>query len=137
MTTLLEVRGLTKQYPGLLAVDDLSFSVPRGEVWGFIGPNGAGKTTTMRICATLDLPDAGEVWVDGCSVLTEPDQARRRIGFMPDALGAYAHTTVREYLDFFARACGLDAERRRERIDAVVAFADLGELLERMMDGLC
>jgi ABC-2 type transport system ATP-binding protein len=136
VSALLEVRGLTRSFGDLRAVADLSFAIPRGQVWGFIGPNGAGKTTTMRICATLDLPDAGDALLDGRSLVLEPETARPRIGFMPDALGAYALTTVAEYLDFFARAYGLDAARRRERIEAVAAFADLGGMMDRMTDRL-
>jgi ABC-2 type transport system ATP-binding protein len=76
------------------------------------------------------------VLVDGRSILTEPEHARRRIGFMPDTLGTYSYTTIAEYLDFFARAVGLTAEQRRQRIEAVVAFTDLGGLMDRMMDKL-
>ena len=111
--TSLEVRSITKSFGGLLAVDDVSFAVRSGEIMGFIGPNGAGKTTTMRICSTLELPDHGDVLVDGNSVLEEPRIARARIGFMPDSYGAYASTTVLDYLDFFARAYGLRCEPRR------------------------
>ena len=104
MSAALEVRGITRKFNDLVAVNRVSFEVAPGEIYGFIGPNGAGKTTTMRICATLDLPDEGDVLVDGTSVIDEPRIARGRIGFMPDSYGAYQHTTIREYLDFYARA---------------------------------
>ena len=95
----LEVRGLSRNFGNLCAVDDVSFRVDPGEICGFIGPNGAGKTTTMRICATLMLPDSGDVLVEGYSVLDDPRHVRSRMGFMPDAFGAYTSTTVLEYLD--------------------------------------
>lgn len=133
---LLEVHGLTRRFGALMAVDELSFRVGAGEIWGFIGPNGAGKTTTMRICATLDLPDAGDARVLGRSVLAEPDFARRHVGFMPDTLGTYGDTTIEEYLDFFARAAGLRGEERSARIAAVAEFTELVPLLDRMMDSL-
>jgi ABC-2 type transport system ATP-binding protein len=117
MTPLLEVRQLTRKFGSLLAVNEASFTIQKGEVWGFIGPNGAGKTTTMRAIATLDLPDEGDVYINGSSVLVEPQKARQTVGFMPDSLGAYSDTTVLEYLDFFARAVGLEPAARKKRID--------------------
>ena len=125
MTPLLEVRHLTRKFGSLFAVKEANFSIQKGEVWGFIGPNGAGKTTTMRAIATLDLPDEGDVYINGHSVLVEPQRARKTIGFMPDSLGAYSDTTVREYLDFFSRAVGLGPVAREKRIAQVMAFTDL------------
>jgi ABC-2 type transport system ATP-binding protein len=136
MIPLLEVDNLTRRFDSLVAVDKLSFRMNAGEIWGFIGPNGAGKTTTMRICATLDMPTAGDVRIDGKSVLADPKHARRRVGFMPDTLGTYADTTIFEYLDFFARSSGLRGQERSKRIDSVLAFTDLSGLRERMMDRL-
>lgn len=136
MTPLLEVRQLTRKFGSLLAVNEASFTIQKGEVWGFIGPNGAGKTTTMRAIATLDLPDEGDVYINGSSVLVEPQKARQTVGFMPDSLGAYSDTTVLEYLDFFARAVGLEPAARKKRIDQVMDFTDLRPLAERMMKSL-
>ncbi|MAW61957.1 MAG: multidrug ABC transporter ATP-binding protein [Planctomycetes bacterium] len=133
---LLEVRGLSRRFGKFTAVHDLSFRVSPGEIWGFIGPNGAGKTTTMRICATLDLPSQGDVLVDGLSVLADPGHARAKIGFMPDALGTYADTTIEEYLDFYARAAGLRGAEREQRIQSVAEFTELGHLMDRMMNSL-
>src|SRR5688572_3774104 len=104
---MIELVGLHRYFGKTKAVNDVSFAVHRGEVFGYIGPNGAGKTTSMRILATLDLPTAGDALVDGFSVVNDPDRVRRRLGFMPDYFGAYANVEVREYLDFFARAYGL------------------------------
>lgn len=131
MKPALEVRDLVRRFGALRAVDRVSFSVGFGEIVGFIGPNGAGKTTTMRIAATLDLPDEGDVWVDGLSVLERPREVRRRLGFMPDSYGAYAHTTVLEYLDFFARAYELFGPARRAALEHVIEFTGLGGLTEK------
>ncbi|MEX1025209.1 MAG: ABC transporter ATP-binding protein [Planctomycetota bacterium] len=128
---ILEVRDLVRTFGSFNAVDRVSFRVERGEVAGFIGPNGAGKTTTMRIAATLDLPDGGDVFIDGESVVARAREVRRRLGFMPDAYGAYSATTVHDYLDFFARAYGLSREERRETIRRLVDFVQLGDLLEK------
>jgi ABC-2 type transport system ATP-binding protein len=132
----LAVRGITKRFVRLTAVDQVEFTVSAGEIMGFIGPNGAGKTTTMRICSTLELPDRGDVLVDGLSVLEEPRLVRQRIGFMPDSYGAYANTTVLDYLDFFARAYGIAGARRKRVIEHVVGFTVLGDLLDKEIASL-
>jgi ABC-2 type transport system ATP-binding protein len=131
MTAALEVRRLSKRFGKLVAIDDVSFTVARGEIVGFIGPNGAGKTTTMRIAATLEYPDSGDVLVDGRSVLTHPREVRAALGFMPDSYGAYANTTIEEYLDFYARAYGLRRPLRPRRVREVIEFTSLGELVEK------
>jgi len=136
MKSALEVRGLTRRFGSLTAVDDASFEVARGEILGFIGPNGAGKTTTMRVCATLDLPDEGDVFVEGLSVLEEPRAVRRRLGFMPDSYGAYVHTTVAEYLDFFARAYGIHARERSRMLAFVKEFTGLEPLEGKLVTAL-
>jgi len=134
--TLLDVRGVSKRFGALTAVDEVSFQVAAGQICGFIGPNGAGKTTTMRICATLELPDQGDVLIDGVSVLAEPRQARRRIGFMPDSYGAYSATTIHEYLDFFARAYGLVGAQRSAMLARVIEFTGLGDLTDKEIASL-
>ena len=136
MSSALEVRGLTRRFGDLTAVDDASFQVERGEILGFIGPNGAGKTTTMRICATLDMPDEGDVLIEGKSVLEEPRQVRQRLGFMPDSYGAYVHTTVAEYLDFFARAYGVRGRERVRMLAFVTEFTGLGPLEKKLVTAL-
>ncbi|MBL8861433.1 MAG: ABC transporter ATP-binding protein [Planctomycetes bacterium] len=129
----LEVCGITKRFGSLVAVDQASFAVEAGRITGFIGPNGAGKTTTMRIAATLDLPDEGDVLLDGVSVLDDPRGARRKLGFMPDAYGAYPSTTLWEYLDFYARAYDLHGALRRRRVEEVLEFTSLSALREKEM----
>ena len=129
-TPALQVRALTRRFGDFTAVKNVSFRVEHGEICGFIGPNGAGKTTTMRICATLDLPDKGEVWVNGRSALDAPREVRHELGFMPDAYGAYTNVTVADYLEFFARAYGLRSERRAT-IARLVEFTSLEGLLEK------
>jgi ABC-2 type transport system ATP-binding protein len=133
---LLQIDGLVRHFESVRAVDNVSFDVARGTVLGFIGPNGAGKTTTMRILATLDTPNEGDARIDGFSVVDQPEDVRRLTGFMPDYAGVYAHTTVFEYLDFFARAHGLKGERRRSAVDTIVEFMGIGELRERHVETL-
>src|SRR5678815_3596678 len=133
---VLQVEGLVRHFNDVHAVDDVTFSVGRGQVLGFIGPNGAGKTTTMRILATLDVPQGGDARIAGYSVVEQPDKVRRVMGFMPDYAGVYANTTVLEYLDFFARAGGLRGAERRRAVDTILEFMVLGELRDRQVEGL-
>jgi ABC-2 type transport system ATP-binding protein len=134
--TILDVQGVTRSFGAVRAADDVSFQVSAGQICGFIGPNGAGKTTTMRICATLDLPDSGDVFIEGRSVLEDPRGARRSMGFMPDHYASEPNTPVIDYLDFHGRAQGLDSVQRKARIDNVVEFTGLGPLLDKECLGL-
>lgn len=133
---MIELRGLHRIFGKTRAVNNVSFQVERGRVFGYIGPNGAGKTTSMRILATLDLPDAGDALIDGFSVIEDPDRVRHRLGFMPDAFGAYANVNVREYLDFYARAYHLRGKERRAALHRVMEFTRLDGLAEKPIDGL-
>jgi ABC-2 type transport system ATP-binding protein len=132
----IELRRLHRVFEQTHAVNDVSFEVYAGEVFGYIGPNGAGKTTSMRILATLDEPSAGDALVDGFSVVDDPDRVRRRLGFMPDYFGTYQNVNVREYLDFFARAYGLKGRERLSAIDEVMEFTQLDTLAEKPIDAL-
>ena len=132
-----DVNGLVKIFNrDVRAVDGLSFSFSSGDVVGFVGPNGAGKTTTMLIMATLDVPDAGDVTLDGVSVLDNPREAHRMIGFMPDDLPSRADTTVDEYLDFFARAYGLRGAAVGKSVAGVEEFTGLTDFRDRTLNAL-
>src|SRR5215813_5564058 len=132
----IELRRLHRVFDETHAVNDVSFEVYAGEVFGYIGPNGAGKTTSMRILATLDEPTAGDAFVDGFSVVDDPDRVRRRLGFMPDYFGTYQNVNVLEYLDFFARAYGLVGRERVNAIGEVMEFTQLDSLAHKPIDGL-
>ena len=133
---LIELRNLHRYFGETRAVEDMSFEVYAGEVFGYIGPNGAGKTTSMRILATLDEPTAGDAFVDGFSVVDDPDRVRRRLGFMPDYFGTYQNVNVNEYLDFFARAYGLRSDERKQALASVMEFTALNKLANKPIDGL-
>ncbi len=135
-TPVIELRRLHRFFGKTKAVNDVSFEVYPGQVYGYIGPNGAGKTTSMRILATLDLPTAGDALIDGYSVINDPDKVRRRLGFMPDAFGVYANVNCREYLDFFARSYGLRGRERRLAMDKTMEFTGLDVLAEKSISGL-
>lgn len=133
---LIELVGLHRFFGKTKAVDNVSFQVGRGQVFGFIGPNGAGKTTSMRILATLDLPTSGDAFVDGFSVVQDADRVRRRLGFMPDYFDTHPNIIVGEYLDFFARAYGLMGAERLRALKRVMSFTKLDSLAEKPTDGL-
>lgn len=133
---LLEVSGLSKSFGPLKAVNNASFVIRQGQVVGLIGSNGAGKTTLMRMLATLEMPDSGHIRLNGADVVDHPELARSRIGWMPDYFHPYKNTSVREYLDFFARACGMGRERLLDAVDEVMDFTELASLQNQMIDKL-
>ncbi|NUP89682.1 MAG: ABC transporter ATP-binding protein [Candidatus Sumerlaeia bacterium] len=118
-------KGLTKQYKDLVALRDLTMTISQGDIFGYIGPNGAGKTTTIKILATLIKPTSGYAEICNCNVLTQPDDVKRVIGYMPDFFGVYDDMKVWEYLDFFGAAYKIDRAKRRKIIDDVLEITDL------------
>ena len=133
---MIEVSHFTKRYGDFVAVDDLSFSIGKGEIFGFIGPNGAGKSTTIRFLATLLRPTAGEGRVAGFSVTSEPMSVRRVIGFMPDDFGVYDGMKVWEFLDFFAVAYEIPRSYRKKIIGEVLELLDLSHKKDDYVNGL-
>ena len=133
---MIEVIHFTKRYGDFVAVDDLSFTIGKGEIFGFIGPNGAGKSTTIRFLATLLRPTAGDGRVDGHSVVTEPMAVRRVIGFMPDDFGVYDGMKVWEFLDFFAVAYEIPRSHRKQIIGQVLELLDLTHKRDDYVNGL-
>jgi ABC-2 type transport system ATP-binding protein len=128
--------NLKRHFGKTRAVDDISFCFSSGDIFGFVGPNGAGKTTTMRIIATLDDPTEGNAYVNGVSLVDDPEKARCLVGFMPDSLPAHRDMTVHDYLDFFARAYGLRGAKRRSVVDSVEEFANLKGIREKLLRAL-
>ena len=133
---MIEIKGLTKRFGKLMALDNLTLDIGPGEIFGFIGPNGAGKSTTMKILACLLKQDTGEAIVCGKNVRKDADAIRRVVGYMPDFLGVYDDLTVDEYLQFFAAAFEVPRARRRPVIDQVLELTDLVEKKHAMVDSL-
>ena len=115
---LIEASHLSKRYGDIRAVDDVSFSVDRGEVVGFLGPNGAGKSTTMRLLAGHLRPDGGAARIAGVDVAADPVAAKSRLGYSPEGAPAYGEMTVREFLAFAADLRGLVRRPLRRRVMA-------------------
>ncbi len=135
---IVDVQNLHVWYGKTHAVRDLSFQIPKGEIFGFIGPNGAGKTSTFKVLATLlkPHPSTGAVTIADVDVQREPHRIRRLIGYAPDFFGVYDDLTVREYLHFFAAAYRLDAKTRVATVRDVLALTDLSEKIDAPVDGL-
>ncbi len=114
---MIEVRGITKSFGTMRALEDVSFKLGRGEILGFLGPNGAGKSTTMKIITTFLAADEGQVTVDGIDVLEQPLDVRRRIGYLPENVPLYLDMNVHEYLTFVGQARGLSAGQLRTRLE--------------------
>ena len=133
---MIEVRHLTRRFGTFTAVDDISFTVGRGEAFGFIGPNGAGKTTTIRILATLLQPDEGTALIGGYDISRDLAEVRARVGYMPDSFGLYDDMRVWEYLDFFAAAYKVPSYQRPRLIRDVLELVDLGLKREAYVQSL-
>lgn len=136
---MIEVQNLTKSYGAVKAVDDVSFTVNKGEILGFLGPNGAGKTTTMRILTGYMPATSGTVRVAGFDVFRDSMEVRRHIGYLPENPPVYPDMTVESYLDFVARIKNVPAERRAVRIDDAVRKTNLedrrSQLIKRLSRG--
>jgi ABC-2 type transport system ATP-binding protein len=124
---LLEARQLFKRFGDLCAVDQVSFHVREGEIYGLLGPNGAGKTTTLSILCGLLKPDGGEVWIGGANFWTRPQEARRIMGVVPQEIALYEELSGRENLEFWGRIAGLHARLARQRASELLEALSLVE----------
>jgi ABC-2 type transport system ATP-binding protein len=132
----IDARGLRKVFGPIVAVDGLTLTVNRGEVFGLLGPNGSGKTTTIRMFCGLLQPTAGTAVVAGSEVVREGEEVRRRIGYMSQKYGLYDDLTVIENIRFYSSIYGLHGRAREERLAALVKELDLGERLDQFAGGL-
>jgi len=133
---MIEVSNLTKRYAGRTAVDDISFTVERGEIVGLLGPNGAGKSTTMRVLSGFMPATSGTVRVAGLDVFHDSDAVRRHIGYMPENNPLYHEMRVREYLKYRARLKGLGWKQTRDRVSVVMEQCGLTDVSRRIIGQL-
>jgi len=127
----LDVRGLRRTFKQVVAVDDVTITVPRGEVFGLVGPDGAGKSTLIRMMATVLAPSGGDAFVFGKSVRTESSKVKPRIGYMSQAFSLYRDLTVRENLEFFAELRGVPRKDMASRSAKLLEFSGLTEFAKR------
>ena len=133
---MIKTQNLSKHYDGLVAVDDLTFSVEPGEVLGFLGPNGAGKSTTMRMIAGFITPTTGSASICGHDVATEPLAAKAALGYLPEGAPSYAEMTVGGFLDFIADLRSLEGAHRKTRLDYVIGRLQLEPVIEQPIETL-
>jgi len=128
----ISVRGLTRRFGSLIAVDGLTFDVASGELFGLVGPDGAGKTTTLRMLSGVLRPSAGDAVLGGVSVARDPERVKQRVAYMAQRFGMYADLTVRENIDFYADLYRVPRAERPARIERLYAFSNLGPFEGRL-----
>jgi gliding motility-associated transport system ATP-binding protein len=133
---VIEVQGLTKRYGRTTAVEDLNFTVVKGEILGFLGPNGAGKTTTMRVLTCYLPPTFGKVTVAGYDVMQQPLEVKKRVGYLPETPPLYTDMRVYEMLGFAARIKGVPRRRTKQRIQQVAEQTAVGDVLNKIVGHL-
>ena len=124
----IKAEGLTKSFPGVRAVDSLSFEVRAGEIFGLVGPDGAGKTTTLRMLAGIMPPDAGHASVAGCDIVRDPERAKHDLSYMPQRFGLYEDLTVDENIRFYADLFGVPKAERVDRSAQLLQAAGMARI---------
>jgi ABC-2 type transport system ATP-binding protein len=133
---MITVEGLTKRYGRTVAVDNISFSVEKGQIVGFLGPNGAGKTTTMRVLTCFLPPTSGTAHLAGFDVLEQPLEVKKRIGYLPETPPLYPEMEVAEYLRFVGRLKGVAASDIGRRLDEVCGLCAIGDVRNKLIGKL-
>ena len=133
---MIRVQSLSKNFNNLLAVDQVSFEVQRGEVLGFLGPNGAGKSTTMKMLTCFIPPSSGTAEICGFSILNNPLQVRSQIGYLPESAPSYDEMLVGEFLRFVAEIRGYSGRELNRRVSIVIEMTSLGDVKNQMIETL-
>lgn len=133
---MIEVRNLCKDYGPRRAIDQLNFSVAKGEVIGFLGPNGAGKSTTMKIITGFMAPTSGEARVAGFDVFADPIEVKRRIGYLPETPPVYTDMYVRDYLEYVARLKLVPKDKIKKQVEMALEKTHLGQVQKRLIQNL-
>lgn len=133
---MIEVKNLTKKYGGNVAVDDVSFKIRGGKIYGFLGPNGAGKSTTMNIITGSLAATSGSVLINGCDICDDPIEAKKQIGYLPEIPPLYADMTPEEYLRFVAGAKGVKPAKIDKQVNTVMEQTGITHMKHRLISGL-
>jgi len=129
---MISIKGLTKKYDSVLAVDELDLEIPKGELFGFLGPNGAGKTTTIKLLVGLLKPTSGSIHIDG---IDDPLGVKRIMGYIPDRPFLYDKLTGWEYLEFVAGLYSMDMAVANDRAEKFLGFFDLENFADELIEG--
>lgn len=132
---MISIKGLTKKYDSVLAVDELDLEIPKGELFGFLGPNGAGKTTTIKLLVGLLKPTSGSIHIDGLDLLLDPLGVKKIMGYIPDRPFLYDKLTGWEYLEFVAELYSMDMNIANDRAKKFLAFFDLENFADELIEG--
>lgn len=133
---MIEITDLTKKYGSFTALDHLTLTLSEGTVFGFVGANGAGKSTTFLILSTLLQPTSGTVVIDGIDITKQPEEIRKRIGYMPDFFGIYDQLKAHEYLDFYGASYGIPPSERERLIADLLELVNLTDKRNTYVDSL-
>ena len=133
---MIRVKNVTKRYGNIVAIDDISFQVDKGDILGFLGPNGAGKTTTMRIITGYMPPTDGEVFLGDCNLMENPLEAKKQIGYLPENLPLYNDLTVESYLDFVADIKNVSGRDKKSRKESVMERCGILDVRNRIIGHL-
>jgi ABC-2 type transport system ATP-binding protein len=133
---MIKVEGLTKRYARTIAVNDITFEVEKGQIVGFLGPNGAGKTTTMRVLTCFLPPTSGKATIAGFDVQENPQEVKKRIGYLPETPPLYPEMEVIEYLDFVGRLKGIGKSDIKTKVDDAISRCALGDVRTRLIGKL-
>lgn len=133
---MFRVENLTKRYGKFVAVNDLSFHIGKGEIFGFVGANGAGKSTTMKVAAGLLKADSGTIYINGVDIMKERRKAKRMIGYMPDFFGVYDDLKVTEYMNFYCGVHKIPVADRPQIIDSLIELVNLTDKKDFYVDNL-
>ena len=133
---MIDIRGLSKNYRSIKAVDNISYKVEKGDIVGFLGPNGAGKTTTMRMITCFIPPSSGEATVAGFDIIKQPSEVKKNIGYLPENPPLYKDMTVASYLEFAGKIRGLNGKYLGKRIDYVLSRCGIKDVKKRLIGNL-
>lgn len=133
---MVEIKNLKKRYGKHTAVDGISFTVEKGQIYGFLGPNGAGKSTTMNMMTGYIAATEGEIFINGYDMMKEPEKAKQCIGYLPEIPPVYPDMTVYEYLKFAAELKKLPKKEQKQQIEEIMALTKTTEVSERLIKNL-
>ncbi|MBE7057810.1 MAG: ATP-binding cassette domain-containing protein [Ruminococcaceae bacterium] len=133
---MIEIKNLTKRYGQIPAVNDISLTIKKGEILGFLGPNGAGKSTTMNILTGYLAATSGTVSIDGFDIMDSPQEAKKRIGYLPELPPLYQDMTVNEYLKFISELKSVPLKQRKRQLDEILYLVKLGDMQNRLIKNL-